>query len=81
MGSILEKLGFKHHKQTLAEVVPYDPETQRPVIRASICTGERVAGFKDRATGRFVEVMLIRSPEDEQRFREAYDIETLETEY
>lgn len=81
MGSILSRLGLSHRKQGLQDMVPYDPETQRPVIRASICTGERVAGFKDRATGRFVEVMLIRSPEDEQRFREAYDIETLETEY
>ena len=81
MGSILEKLGFKHHKQTLAEVVPYDPETQYPVIRASICTGERVAGLKDKATGHFTEVMLLRSAADEQQFKDAYHIETLKTEY
>ena len=81
MGSILEKLGFKYHKQTLADVVPYDPETQYPVIRASICTGERVAGFKDKATGHFTEVMLLRSATDEQQFKDAYHIETLKTEY
>lgn len=81
MGSILAKLGFGHHRQTLQDMVPFDPETQHPVIHASICTGERVAGFKDKATGRFIEVMLIRSPEDERRFKEAYRIETLDTEY
>lgn len=81
MGSILEKLGLKHHKQTLPDVVPYDPETQRPVIRASICTGERVAGFKDKTTGHFTEVMLLRSAEDEQQFKDAYHLDALETEY
>ena len=32
---------------------PYDPATQIPVIRSSICTGEKVAGFKDKRSGRF----------------------------
>lgn len=68
-------------RRSLRDAVPYDPETQYPVIRASICTGERVAGFKDKRTGHFVEVMLIRSSEDERRFMEAYEIETLQTEY
>lgn len=62
-------------------MVPYDPETQRPVIRASICTGERVAGFKDKTTGHFTEVMLLRSAEDEQQFKDAYRLDALETEY
>lgn len=34
----------------------YDKATQKPVIRSSICTGEKVAGFQDLATGRFVDV-------------------------
>ena len=62
-------------------MVPYDPETQYPVVRASICTGERVAGFKNRTNGHFTEVMLITSAEDEQAFMDAYQIETLKTEY
>ena len=81
MGSILEKLGFKHHKQTLADVVPYDPETQYPVIRASICTGERVAGFKNKSDGHFTEVMLLRSMEDEQAFKDACGVDELKTVY
>lgn len=53
----------------------YDPEQSTPVIRCSICTGERVAGFKDNATGQFSEVMLIRSDRDIEAFRERYSIE------
>ena len=67
--------------RSLADAVPYDPATQYPVVRASICTGERVAGFKNRTNGHFTEVMLITSAEDEQAFMDAYQIETLKTEY
>ena len=35
----------------------YDKENQRPVIKASICNGEQVAGFQDIHTGAFEEVM------------------------
>ena len=44
------------------ETRTYDRETQAPVIHASICTGEKVAGFRDLRTGRFTEIMLIRTP-------------------
>ena len=46
----------------------------KPVIRASICTGEEVAGFKDIRTGKIEEIMLIRSPEDLEKFKETYEI-------
>ena len=45
-----------------------------PVLRCSICTGEQVAGFRDSETGRFEEVMLLRSPADLEEFREKYGI-------
>ena len=51
----------------------YDREHMKPVIRASICTGEEVAGFKDIRTGKIEEIMLIRSPE-ELEFKEIYEI-------
>ncbi len=38
----------------------YDHENKKPMIKASICNGEQVAGFKDVHTGTFEEVMLIR---------------------
>ena len=31
----------------------YDKEDQRPVIKCSICTGEQVAGFINKKTGKF----------------------------
>lgn len=61
--------------------VAFDPEIQYAVIRSSICTGEKVAGFKNKKDGHFVEVMVIRSPEDEKRFKETYNLESVRTEY
>lgn len=53
---------------------PYDSEKQMPVIRASICTGEQVAGFKDRESGKFEEAMLIRGEGDLQEFCSRYGV-------
>ncbi|MCI9418548.1 MAG: aspartate dehydrogenase [Eubacterium sp.] len=56
------------------EVRTYDKENKKPVIRASICNGEQIAGFKDIHTGRFEEIMLIKSPADLGQFRTMYGI-------
>ena len=53
----------------------YDHENKKPVIRASICNGEQVAGFKDLHTGAFEEIMLIRNSDDLVEFKERYGIE------
>ena len=68
-------------KKTRETAVQFDPETQYAVIRSSICTGEKVAGFKNKTDGHFTEVMLIRSPADEKEFKETYGVESLKTEY
>ena len=47
----------------------YDKENKKPVIKASICNGEQVAGFKDIHTGKIEEVMLIKSPADLEHLR------------
>ncbi len=52
----------------------YDKENQKPVIKASICNGEQVAGFQDIHTGAFEEVMLIRNAEDLFQFKDEYGI-------
>ena len=54
--------------------VSYDSEKLKPAIRQSICTGERVAGFKDRTTGRFTDVMLLRTEKDLVNFKKEYGI-------
>ena len=60
----------------------YDREHMKPVIRASICTGEEVAGFNDIQNGKIEEIMLIRSPEELERFKEIYEItEEISKEY
>ncbi len=60
---------------------PYDPEKEKPVIRASICTREKAAGFKDRNTGTFREIMLIRDQKDLERFLKTYGLDHVDTEY
>lgn len=59
----------------------YDAARKKPVLRCSICTGEQVAGFKDLETGRFEEVMLIRSDKDLKAFKELYGIAEIVKEY
>ena len=73
---------FFHPGQgTKPGTIPFNPEKQYAIIRCSICTGEKVAGFKNKADGRFTEVMLIRSPREEQQFREMYHLDAVRTEY
>ncbi len=59
----------------------FDADLEKPVIRASICTGERTAGFKNRKTGAFREVLLIRSQKDLDDFMRLYGLEHIDTEY
>ena len=60
----------------------YGKDSKRPVIKASICTGEQVAGFKDIHTGKIEEIMLIRSEADLDNFKKMYGInEKIEKEY
>lgn len=40
--------------------LPYDKMNKKPIIKASICNGEQVAGFKDIHTGKIEEIMLIK---------------------
>ena len=61
----------------------YDLSEWVPAIRSSVCTGEKTAGMKNRSTGKFSEIILIRSENDLREFSEAYgvDREKIETIY
>lgn len=59
----------------------FDKNTQKPVMRCSICTGEKVVGFKDIQTGKFEEVMLVKDEKDLAAFKERYGVDTIEKEY
>jgi len=74
-------LKFFFHKKTNVQGPQFDPETQYAVIRSSICTGEKVAGFKNKTDGHSTEVMLIRSPADEREFKDTYGVESIKVEY
>ncbi len=50
-------------------------------MRCSICNGEQVAGFKDIRTGKFQEVMVIRSGRDLDDFLQMYGLEDVPKEY
>ena len=74
----MKKHLFNHSGRKTA---PYDAEHLEPAVRRSICTGEKVAGFIDKRDGRFTEVMLIRSPKDEEKFKEQYKVDALKVIY
>ncbi len=72
---------FSFHKNNVQERIEFDPDSQYAVIRSSICTGEKVAGFKNKMDGHFVEVMLIRTPDDEEYFKDMYGLDAVKVEY
>ncbi len=47
---------FKRKKR---EEIHFDPNTQQPAVRKSICTGEMTVGFIDKATGKFTDLMCV----------------------
>ena len=55
-------------------VETYDKERLYPAIRSSICTGEKVAGFKNRETGSFTEITLVTSDKDIEDFKSRFGI-------
>lgn len=59
----------------------YDPASQMPVIRASICTGEQVGGLRDLKTGKFTDLMLIRDEADLREFQAMVGTNDIKKEY
>ena len=70
-----------YYERYLSEDIPFDSDKQIAVIKCSICTGEKVAGFKSKEDGHFTEVMLIRGAKDLDLFKEIYKIEEIKKEY
>ncbi len=70
-----------HRKNRVPQKLKYDKETQQPVIRCSICTGEQVAGLKDLRTGKFEEIMLVRNQEDLKVFQRMCGVDEVKKEY
>ena len=70
-----------YYERYLSEDIPFDSDKQIAVIKCSICTGEQVAGFKNKEDGHFTEVMLIRGVKDLEKFKEIYNISEIKKEY
>ena len=70
-------MGFFQKKRSL----PYDPETQEPVIRKSICTGEMTAGYVDKPGGKFHELRLVRSRAEIDEFCREIGVTEIRTIY
>lgn len=68
-------------KKASTPVIEYNPENQTAVLKCSICNGEQVAGFKDKQTGHFTEVCLIRNGKELDEFMEKYGLSTIMKEY
>ena len=73
-------MGLFKKKKTV-ELLPYDREKEYPVLRCSICNGEQVAGFKDRESGRFREITLIRSQSELELFMKQCGVSSIAKEY
>ena len=68
-------------RRTKAARVSYDPAVQKPVIRASICTGEQVGGLRNLQTGKFTDLMLIRDDGDLREFQAMVGTSEIAKEY
>lgn len=65
---------FGRKKKTEVPRFPYDPAVHEPVIRSSICTGEKVAGFRDKNGGTLHEIVMIRDYSVYQKFLQTYNL-------
>lgn len=63
------------------QFLEYNSEAEKPALRCSICTGEQVAGFRNLATGKFREAVLVRTEKDLENFKKACGIEDIEKFY
>ena len=57
-------------KKKIRKRLEYNKEKERPVLRCSICNGEKVAGFMEYGTKNFREVAFIRDDEELKSFME-----------
>ena len=65
---------FGKRREVEPETTAFDPALYEPVIRSSICTGEKVACMREKSTGKLQELMLIRTDEDLAAFCRRYHV-------
>ncbi len=65
----------------LSKKQTYDKENLIPALHKSICTGEQTAGFINKSTRKFNDVMLIRNDKDLKNFLKTYGVEKSDLKY
>ncbi len=65
-------------RKTKPAAPAFSLEEYEPVIRSSICTGEKVACMRHRESGQLREVMLLRSAADLEEFCRSYGLKAEE---
>ena len=68
-------------KRPKSSDVSWNPQTQQPAVRRSICTGEMTVGFIDRATGKFTDLMRVDDQRELDRFMESIGAKEYKTIY
>ncbi len=74
-------MGFFSRNKTEKPEPLFDPEQEFPIMRCSICNGERVAGFKNRQTGKFREYGVIRNDKELEEFKKHCGVNDIPKEY
>lgn len=62
-------------KKNTDKPLNYDPAERQPAIRASICTGEKTAGFINLKTSKFEDIQLITGNKDLNEFCRKYGVD------
>ena len=74
---------FSRRREQSDPLAAFPPDRFEPVVRSSICTGERVACMRDRESGRLHEIELVRTDEELAAFcrRCGADVRSIRTVY
>lgn len=66
---------FGFNKKDQIRKIDYNKETEVPAVKSSICTGEKTAGFLEVNTGKYRDVMLVKSDADIDLFKKACGVD------
>lgn len=66
---------FGFNKKDQIRKIEYNKETEVPAVKSSICTGEKTAGFLEVNTGKYRDVMLVKSDADIDLFKKACGVD------
>ena len=61
--------------------IQFDPNTQQPAVRRSICTGEMTVGFIDKSTGKFTDLMRVDGQKELEAFMKQIGADEIRTIY